>query len=58
MAEPGDLAIPDYDSLAASQVIPRLEGPDQRVSLEAVRSYEATHRGRKPNLNPSAQRQG
>jgi hypothetical protein len=51
-----DLAIPDYDSLSASQVVTRLEGlsPDE---LEAVRAYEATHRGRKTILNKVAQLQ-
>lgn len=40
-----DLPIPDYDNLSASQVVPRLDdlADDE---LEAVRSYEATHRGR------------
>lgn len=43
------LAIPGYDSLAASQVIPRLGAldPDE---LEAVRAYEAAHRGRRTIL--------
>jgi hypothetical protein len=52
-----DLAIPDYDSLSASQVVTRLEGlsPDE---LEAVRTYEAAHRGRKTILNKVAQLQG
>jgi hypothetical protein len=52
-----DLAIPDFDSLAASQVIPRLEGlsPDE---LEAVRTYESGRRGRKTILNKIAQLQG
>jgi hypothetical protein len=51
-----DLAIPDYDSLSASQVVTRLEGlsPDE---LEAVRAYEAAHRGRKTILNKAAQLQ-
>jgi hypothetical protein len=51
------LAIPDYDSLSASQVVTRLEGlsPDE---LEAVRAYESTHRGRKTILNKVAQLQG
>jgi hypothetical protein len=51
-----DLAIPDYDSLSASQVVTRLEGlsPDE---LEAVRAYEAAHRGRKTILNKVAQLQ-
>jgi hypothetical protein len=56
-AASADLAIPDFDSLAASQVIPRLEGlsPEE---LEAVRSYEAGRRGRKTILNKIAQLQG
>ncbi|HMJ78604.1 MAG TPA: hypothetical protein VK507_21655 [Iamia sp.] len=50
------LAIPDYDSLAASQVVPRLRalGADE---LEAVRAYEAAGRGRKTILNRIAQLQ-
>src|SRR5262245_22667353 len=52
----GELAIPDYDSLSASQVVTRLEGlsPEE---LEAVRAYEAAHRGRKTILNKVAQLQ-
>lgn len=48
------LAITDYDSLSASQVVTRLEGlePDE---LEAVRAYESAHRGRKTILNKVAQ---
>lgn len=44
-----DLPIPGYDELAASQVIPRLEGlePDE---LESVRRYEASNRGRRTIL--------
>ena len=51
-----ELAIPDYDSLSASQVVTRLEGlsPDE---LEALRAYEAAHRGRKTILNKVAQLQ-
>ena len=51
-----DLAIPDYDSLAASQVVPRLRalGADE---LEAVRAYEAAGRGRKTILSRIAQLQ-
>ena len=51
------LAIPDYDSLSASQVVPRLEGlsDDELASVEA---YEAEHRGRKTILNKIAQLQG
>ena len=40
-----DLAIPSYDSLAASQVVPRLDGLTS-IELEAVRRYELAHRGR------------
>jgi hypothetical protein len=52
-----ELAIPDFDSLAASQVIPRLEGLSAD-ELEAVRAYEAGRRGRKTILNKIAQLQG
>ena len=59
-AEPGpdveDLAIPDYDSLSASQVVTRLEGLTP-TELEAVRSYESANRGRKTILNKVAQLQ-
>ncbi len=50
------LAIPDYDSLSASQVVPRLAGLS-REELEAVRTYESEHRGRKTILNRVAQLQ-
>src|SRR4051812_10360203 len=42
-ASAAELPIADYDSLAASQVIPRLGGlaPDE---LDAVRAYELQHR--------------
>ncbi|HVX18040.1 MAG TPA: hypothetical protein VHA73_08395 [Acidimicrobiales bacterium] len=50
------LAIPDYDGLAASQVVPRLEGLADG-ELEAVRRYEASHRGRKTVLGKIAQLQ-
>jgi hypothetical protein len=50
------LAIPDYDSLAASQVIPRLAGLADD-ELEAVRAYESAKRGRKTILNRVAQLQ-
>lgn len=53
----GDLAIPDYDSLSASQVVPRLNALSGN-ELEAVRAYEADHRGRKTILNRIAQLQG
>lgn len=51
-----ELAIPDYDSLSAPQVVMRLDGltPDE---LEAVRAYESVHRGRKTILNKVAQLQ-
>lgn len=52
-----ELAIADYDSLAASQVIPRLTGLTE-AELEAVRDYEAGHRGRKTILGKVAQIQG
>ena len=50
------LAIPDYDSLAPSQVVPLLAGlePDE---LEAVRLYEAAHRARRTILSRVAQLQ-
>lgn len=46
----GQLAIPDYDSLAASQVVPRLASldPDE---LADVGAYERSHRGRQTILN-------
>ena len=50
----GTLAIPDYDNLSASQVVPRLGGLTDR-ELEAVRRYEAAQRGRKTILNKIAQ---
>lgn len=52
--EAATLAIPDYDSLSASQVLPRLSGLST-ADLEAVRAYEAAHRGRKTILNRVAQ---
>jgi hypothetical protein len=48
------LPIPDYDELSASQVVERLEGLD-RASLEAIRTYEASHRGRNTILGKIAQ---
>ena len=55
-APSADLAIPDYDGLAASQVLPRLDGlsPDE---LEAVRQHEAAHRARRTILGRIAQLQ-
>jgi len=40
------LAIPGYDSLAASQVVPRLAGLSSE-ELEAVRAYESATRNRR-----------
>jgi hypothetical protein len=51
-----ELAIPDYDSLAASQVVPRLAGLSAD-ELDAVDHYERAHRGRKTILNRVAQLQ-
>lgn len=51
-----DLAVAGYDSLAASQVIPRLKGLSV-AELEDVRAYEAAGRGRKTILNRIAQLQ-
>jgi hypothetical protein len=48
------LAIPDYDSLAASQVVPRLRALSP-AELEDVRAYEASGRARKTILNRIAQ---
>lgn len=50
------LAIPGYDALSASQVLPRLAGLT-RPELEAVRAYEEAGRGRKTVLNRIAQLQ-
>jgi hypothetical protein len=50
------LAIPDYDSLSASQVVPRLDGLAEE-ELDAVRRYEAANRGRQTILNKIAQLQ-
>jgi hypothetical protein len=52
-----ELAITDYDSLSASQVVPRLEGLSD-AELASVREYEAAHRGRKTILSKIAQLQG
>ena len=57
-AEPGPaadhLAIPDYDSLSAFQVVPRLEALEPG-DLDAVREYEESTRGRRTILNKIAQ---
>lgn len=50
------LAIPDYDGLSASHVVNRLDGLSAE-ELEAVRRYEAAHRGRKTILSKVAQLQ-
>lgn len=55
--EQGELAIPGYDSLSASQVVQRLAGLD-RDELAAVGAYEHAHRGRRTILNRIAQLQG
>lgn len=49
-----DLPIADYDSLAASQVIPRLAGLSS-AELAAVADYELSHRGRKTILGKITQ---
>ncbi len=48
------LAVPGYDALAASQVLPLLEGLSDE-ELEAVRSYEEAHRHRRTVLGRIAQ---
>ena len=51
------LAIPGYDTLSASQVVPRLEG--LTISeLDAVRAYEVATRGRKTVLTRIDQLRG
>lgn len=49
-----DLAIADYDSLAASQVLPLLDNLSA-AELEAVQTHESTHRKRKTILGRIAQ---
>lgn len=51
---PGELPIPGYDLLSASQVIDRLEGL-ARPDLVAVKAYEAAHRSRTTILGKIAQ---
>lgn len=53
----GSLAIPGYDTLAASQVVQRLGslGPDE---LDAIRRYEVATRGRRTVLHRIAQLSG
>jgi hypothetical protein len=50
----GSLAIPDYDNLSASQVVPRLGGLSS-AELDEVLRYEAAKRGRKTILSKIAQ---
>jgi hypothetical protein len=50
------LAIPDYDNLSASQVVPRLDGLEP-AELDAVGCYERAGRRRKTILNRVAQLQ-
>ncbi len=45
-----DLAIPGYDSLAASQVVPRLMTLGI-AELDAIGTYEQANRGRRTILN-------
>lgn len=47
--ERADLPIPDYDVLAASQVVDRLSGLGDD-ELRSIRDYESSHRGRKTVL--------
>jgi hypothetical protein len=54
--EVAELAIPDYDSLSASQVVNRLAGLSA-AELSAVQAYETAGRGRKTVLNKIAQLQ-
>jgi hypothetical protein len=51
---PDHLAIPDYDSLSAFQVVPRLEALDPD-DLDDVRAYEEATRARRTILNKIAQ---
>jgi hypothetical protein len=55
--EAGTLAIPGYDTLSASQVLPRLEGLSAG-ELEAVRLYEESSRARKTVLTRIDQLRG
>lgn len=51
-----ELPVPDYDSLAASQVVPRLASLSAD-ELDAVGAYERAHRNRQTILNKVAQLQ-
>jgi len=57
LPSPDGLAIPGYDSLAASQVVQRLAGLSAD-ELAAVGAYEAAHRGRRTILTRVRQLQG
>ena len=56
-AASSSLAIPGYDTLSASQVVPRLEGLSAD-ELEAVRAYEEATRARKTVLTRIDQLRG
>jgi hypothetical protein len=56
VAPGGELAIPGYDTLSASQVVPRLDALHP-AELEAVRVHEASHRSRRTILSRIAQLQ-
>ena len=51
---PADLAIPDYDTLSASQVVRRLDGLGHK-ELEAVYRHEAATRGRRTIIHRAQQ---
>jgi len=57
VTDAGSLAIPGYDTLSASQVLPRLEGLSA-AELEAVRVYEEGTRARKTVLTRIDQLRG
>ena len=52
-----ELAIQDYDSLSALQVVPRLEGREPE-ELDSVDRYESAHRARRTILHRIAQLRG
>ena len=54
MGQGDALAIPDYDSLAAAQVVQRLAGLS-KDELEAISAYEATTRKRRTILSKTRQ---
>jgi hypothetical protein len=54
---PTVLAIPGYDTLSASQVVPRLDAL-RANELEAIRRHEVANRGRRTILSRIAQLQG